>query len=121
MPSLPALRRGTHHPLPDPAPRIAPVIDGRTLARSIRFQRHPELTACWVWTGSTDRNGIAIVFVDGTVETARRAVYRRYRGGPPGRLDTRCHTKLCVNPNHVRPKQGTTTRTTSGHTTRGDQ
>lgn len=73
----------------------------RDVARSIRFQQHPTLTACWVWTGYTDATrGYGIVCIGGHQHTARRAVYTRYRGEPEGNLKPKCGVNLCVNPSH---------------------
>jgi hypothetical protein len=72
------------------------------IARSIRFQHHPELTACWIWTGATS-NGRAIACYGGEQESARRAVYRRYREQlPEGNLLPICQNVMCVNPSHAR-------------------
>lgn len=71
------------------------------VARSIRFQHHPDMTACWVWTGATS-NGKPVACFDGLQESARRAVYRSYRGhAPEGNLKPRCGVFLCVNPSHT--------------------
>jgi hypothetical protein len=73
----------------------------RDVARSIRFQQHPTLTACWVWTGYTDSRGYGYAFVGGHTLTARQAVYARYRGEPEGNLKPTCGVNLCVNPSHL--------------------
>lgn len=81
------------------------VLSLRAIAASIRFQQHPEFTACWVWTGSVEgAYQHAVAFVDGGKVSARRAVYQVYRGEPQGRLYSRCRVKLCVNPSHVEVK-----------------
>lgn len=74
----------------------------RDIARSIRFQQHPTLTACWIWTGYVD-NGRPQAFFGGTQVTARRSVYRTLRGDlPDGNLKFCCGNDLCVNPAHVK-------------------
>ena len=73
------------------------------IARSIRFQQHPTMTACWIWTGPFDHGNKAIACVDGEKTTARRAVYLRYRDElPDGNLKPQCREALCVNPSHMR-------------------
>lgn len=74
----------------------------RDIARSIRFQQHPSVTACWVWTGYLNK-GQPTVFFDGGTHTAKRAVYKTLRGElPEGNLKFHCGTSLCVNPAHVK-------------------
>lgn len=73
------------------------------VARSIRFQYNAELdSACWIWTATLNSRGMPIVCRGTETESARRAVYRSYRGALPGkRLMVRCQETLCVNPSHV--------------------
>lgn len=76
------------------------VISHRNIARLIRFQHHPTLTACWVWTGPVDRGSPRMT---GTNHSARQDVYERILGRRPGgKLKPSCGVRLCVNPHHQR-------------------
>lgn len=75
-------------------------ISQREIARNVRFQPHPTMTACWVWTGRVDR-GTPTVAASGY--SARQDVYERILGNRPGgNLKPACGTQLCVNPGHMR-------------------
>src|SRR5690606_35432981 len=68
--------------------------------------------ACWRWTAATNGDGYGRIW-DGThtptgsprLVLAQRAVYEIYRGPIPAgkQLDHTCHTRGCVNPEHLRP------------------
>src|SRR5690606_23749869 len=60
--------------------------------------------ACWIWTATTTWNGYGQVWRDGRMIRPHRATYELYRGTvPPGMfLDHTCHTRNCVNPEHLR-------------------
>ena len=59
---------------------------------------------CWLWTAGTDRYGYGKVARDGRPVYAHRSVYEMYCGPlPPGMvLAHTCHTRRCVNPEHLR-------------------
>lgn len=76
-------------------------MDLSSIARTIRFQQHPTLTACWVWTGGTYPDGRPRATHEGVQTTGRVAVYRTLRGDPPSPLKLACRESLCVNPNHM--------------------
>lgn len=76
-------------------------MDLSSIARTIRFQQHPTLTACWVWTGGTSPDGRPRATHEGVQTTGRAAVYRVLRGALPGPLKPACQESLCVNPNHM--------------------
>jgi len=76
-------------------------MDLSSIARTIRFQQHPTLTACWVWTGAIAPDGRPRATHKGVQTTGRVAVYRTLRGEPPGPLKLACRESLCVNPNHM--------------------
>ena len=58
---------------------------------------------CWVWTRDC-RNSYGRFVVDGKTVAAHRFSYSLAIGPiPPGYvIDHRCHTTLCVNPDHLR-------------------
>lgn len=63
---------------------------------------------CWMWVGSTDRNGFARLRLPNRgYATPRRLAFERWCGPIPAEYEvvTRCERKLCVNPDHltVRP------------------
>jgi hypothetical protein len=72
------------------------------LARQIRFQHHPTMTACWIWTGYSHPKMGPRCSLDGTTVQARRAVYSLLVGTPPPKLRDECCEKLCVNPHHMK-------------------
>jgi hypothetical protein len=59
---------------------------------------------CWLWTGSTMRNGYGNIKVGGRMLAAHRISYKLHFGVDPGALDVDhiCHVRLCVNPSHLR-------------------
>lgn len=61
--------------------------------------------SCWLWTGGTYPNGYAKFYRNGKQEIAHRVSYELLVGPiPEGRhLDHLCHTRSCVNPDHLRP------------------
>lgn len=70
------------------------------------------MSGCWLWTGSTSRDGYGTVgiYLGGgrkgkhTSKRAHRAVYELLVG-PIGKptLDHICRVRCCVNPAHLRP------------------
>lgn len=76
------------------------VIAHRDIARLTRFQRHPTMTACWIWLGPVKQGSPKVVT---TNHSARQDVYERILGRRPGgKLKPSCGVRLCVNPHHQR-------------------
>ena len=62
-------------------------------------------TPCWIWIAYVDPNGYGRAKrANGERTTAHRAVWERLRGPLPKvcRLEHRCGTRACVNPEHMR-------------------
>jgi hypothetical protein len=60
---------------------------------------------CWLWTGSTMKNGYGQLRRNGRTVLAHRYVYERYSGPIPDGLDLDhlCRVRNCVNPEHLEP------------------
>ncbi|MGV9540875.1 HNH endonuclease signature motif containing protein [Nocardia beijingensis] len=60
---------------------------------------------CWNWTGSRDRHGYGMFWVDKHHKIAHRAVYENSVGPIPKNLelDHLCRNIACVNPDHLEP------------------
>ncbi len=84
---------------------------GRTDLRTAeeRFWSRVERSeTCWIWRGATATNGYGR-FVAGNVHhPVHRFAWQAIRGDLPAgsQLDHRCHQRLCVNPDHLRPVTG---------------
>jgi hypothetical protein len=63
-----------------------------------------DLSGCWIWLGSCDRNGYGVFTYYGK-HMAHRFIYEWYVGPIPDGLDLDhlCKNKSCVNPEHVEP------------------
>lgn len=59
--------------------------------------------SCWLWTGAK-QNGYGVARVDGAARLAHRVSYAWARGEIPegAQLDHMCHSRACVNPEHLR-------------------
>jgi hypothetical protein len=75
------------------------------IARKIRFQAHPTLTACWIWTGEISKTKGPLVSYEGPTTTARSVVYRILKG-ESSRLKNVCGESNCVNPHHMEDRGG---------------
>lgn len=73
-------------------------------ARSIRFQHHATMTACWIWIGAT-KNGTPRYMHNGVEMTGRQAIWRFIKGGNPRLLMSRCGEPMCVNPHHMEQRK----------------
>lgn len=60
-------------------------------------------SGCWLWLGSTERNGYARVRRAGARFLAHRLAYEDFRGPIPDGMYVchRCDTPSCVNPDHL--------------------
>lgn len=58
---------------------------------------------CWLWTGSVQSAGYGQLGVNGRSVRAHRFAYEQVNGPIPHGLviDHLCHTRLCVNPDHM--------------------
>lgn len=61
-------------------------------------------SGCWLWTGSTQKNGYGTLNVNRWPTLAHRFSYEFHVGVIPPRItiDHLCNTPACVNPNHLR-------------------
>lgn len=61
------------------------------------------MSGCWLWTGAMMGSGYGNFRANGRNHLAHRFSYIANRGPIPDKLtiDHRCHTKLCVNPDHM--------------------
>jgi len=58
--------------------------------------------ACWLWTGSRDRDGYGVMTVGRKQVRAHRASYAVAFGDPGGdHVCHRCDVPACVNPDHL--------------------
>lgn len=75
--------------------------------RSIRgddYRIDPE-TGCWIWIKKFSPRGYGEVDINGVNKRAHRWYYEQAKGPiPDGHLlHHRCHTRACVNPDHLEP------------------
>lgn len=65
----------------------------------------PELGQCWVWQGSTNKDGYGRTWTPERQKGAHRASYELMIGPIPGDLDLDhlCRNRSCVNPTHLEP------------------
>ena len=78
----------------------------RGMELSDRMGFHTDRTGeCWLWTGSKNGSGYGYVCVDGKTKKAHRVAYELAFGPIPvgAQIDHTCHTRSCVNPDHLRP------------------
>lgn len=77
-----------------------------------------ETPTCFIWDGSTDRNGYGQVRIDGRLLYAHRVAYELWCG-PIAEglvLDHLCRVPCCVNPHHLEPvTQGENVRRGAGN------
>lgn len=84
-------------------------MDKTTLSRFLA-KVAPDEGGCWIWIGTTDRDGYGI-FGEGTIvpgsvtRRAHRISYTHFVGAIPDGLviDHLCRVHSCVNPNHLEP------------------
>lgn len=99
-PRVPKPRKAAK-PKPPPLERVPLPLIERLMAKVERTD------SCWLWTGATS-NGYGVIQRGergrGTVK-AHRASYEHFVGVVPDGLDLmhRCHTRACVNPEHLVP------------------
>jgi hypothetical protein len=64
-------------------------------------------SGCWLWLGGPRSTGYGGFALDGkTTIAAHRASYELFKGPIPEGLEIDhwwCHTRMCVNPDHLRP------------------
>lgn len=60
-------------------------------------------TGCWIWNGSTYKNGYGWLKVFGRVVSAHRYSYELHKGEIPKDMEIlhSCDVKRCINPDHL--------------------
>lgn len=58
-------------------------------------------STCWLWKGSTDRDGYGRILVDGKNRLAHRVAWELAKGAPQGLVLHRCDVRRCVRPAHL--------------------
>ena len=95
-----------------------------------RFESKFEKTeGCWLWTGSTNRDGYGTLWLNGEKYLAHRLSYRIYKGAiPEGLIISHtpiiCHNPACVNPAHLTAKthkENEADKILDGTTNRGER
>lgn len=83
--------------------------------------------SCWLWSGSTDRNGYGRLRWHGEIHQTHRVAYQALTGDIPEDLeiDHLCRVRRCCNPEHLEPvthaenmrrgELATRSRCSSGH------
>lgn len=76
----------------------------------------PYESGCWIWTGTTNKDGHPIARLTTTTTTAARREWEKENGPvPEGRILTAdCGVKLCVRPDHHSPVTVTESRYRTG-------
>jgi hypothetical protein len=84
--------------------RYLPMLGEMTLGElpeRIQSKIMPEPNSgCWLWTGAT-RQGYSALTFNRRTDYGHRVVYRFFKGDFQGVLDHLCHTRSCVNPEHL--------------------
>jgi hypothetical protein len=72
--------------------------------KCVLYTEKPE-TGCWLWAGTTRRDGYPNLFVDRGVCLAHRYVYSKlvHPVGEDVELNHLCRTRYCINPAHLEP------------------
>jgi hypothetical protein len=60
----------------------------------------PELGPCWIWLGSTDKDGYGRITFDGKIRRVHRVTYTLVKGNIPeeSEPDNLCRVRACGNP-----------------------
>jgi hypothetical protein len=63
-----------------------------------------DASSCHLWTGSQNGTGYCQIGVDGKKKYVHRIAFEVFHGSIPDRMyvDHICHTRNCVNPDHLR-------------------
>lgn len=58
---------------------------------------------CWIWQGAVNNKGYGVVYGNGKMLKAHRAMYTLYKGeiAEGMVIDHTCNVRLCVNPLHL--------------------
>ncbi len=88
----------------DPTPLPIPEVPAEVLARIMARVEFEPNTGCWLWAGALTSAGYGNAYLLGGYRLVHRVMYRS-AGHIQGDevLDHKCHTRACVNPDHLRP------------------
>lgn len=59
------------------------------------------ITGCWIWGGASKRAGYGIIYLDGGVRSAHRAMFKVANGYLPEYVCHQCDFPPCVNSEHL--------------------
>jgi len=73
--------------------------------RLLEYSQPEPNSGCWLWTHSLNIHGYAQVTIKGGMAIAHRLAYKIWIGPVPegAVLHHRCHTRSCINPDHLEP------------------
>jgi|SRR5579859_918103 len=77
--------------------------------RLLRKRRIDPASGCWIWTGTKDRTGGGVIWVDGVRVGVRRLAWAHWRGTAlPRAISPGCGNSSCFNPDHLEPHKRST-------------
>jgi hypothetical protein len=77
--------------------------------RLLRKRRVDPASGCWIWTGTRDRTGGGVIWVDGVRVGVRRLAWAHWRGTAlPRAISPSCGDSACFNPDHLEPHKRST-------------
>jgi hypothetical protein len=67
------------------------------------FEKLELINECWVWLGSTNKDGYGLFHLSGKMRSAHRTSYELHIGSIPSgmEIDHLCNMRACVNPQHL--------------------
>lgn len=106
---------------PGPRPSLRLPIADRLMAHRL-ISPGPLATDCWLWTGTTDRDGYGKIRVKDHMRLVHRIAYAEFVGPLPidkPEVNHGCDVRRCWRPNHLHP--GTVQSNTAERDQRGRQ
>lgn len=69
------------------------------------FDKIERVGGCWIWLGSTNKDGYGLFHLLGKMQSAHRVSYELHIGDIPEgmEIDHICRERSCVNPAHLEP------------------